>query len=92
MKVKTNLGRILDGVEADKLKCNTAIIKLLSDKTILAWIMKYTIDVYNECTIEEIRECIEGVPEIHKVKDKKQVLRQEYDIDTSVELEDEKYV
>lgn len=68
MKVKTNLGRILDGVEADKLKCNTAIIKLLSDKTILAWIMKYTIDVYSKCTIAEIRECIEGVPEIHKQK------------------------
>lgn len=68
MNVKTNLGRILDGVEADKLKCNTAIIKLLCDKTILAWIMKYTIDVYKECTIEEIRECIEGIPEIHKQK------------------------
>ena len=68
MKVKTNLGQILDGVPADELKYNTTILKILSDKTILAWILKYTIDVYRDYAIEQIRECIEGVPEIHQQK------------------------
>ena len=68
MKRKTNLGQILDGVPVNELKYNTTILKILSDKTILSWILKYTIDVYHDCSIEQIRECIEGMPEIHQQK------------------------
>lgn len=49
MKIKTNIGQVLGGTPADKLKYNTSIINVLSDKNILAWIMKYSIDVYKDC-------------------------------------------
>lgn len=68
MKIKTNIGQVLGGTPADKLKYNTSIINVLSDKNILAWIMKYSIDVYKDCSVEEIKSYIEGKPEVHKKK------------------------
>lgn len=68
MNVKTNIGQVLGGTPADKLKYDTSIINVLSDKNILAWIMKYSIDVYKDCSIEEIKQYIEGEPEVQERK------------------------
>ena len=64
MKSKTYIGQVLGSTPANKLKYNTSIINVLSDKNILAWIMKYSIDVYKYCSIEEIKNYIEGEPEV----------------------------
>uniref|UniRef100_UPI0040566BB7 hypothetical protein n=1 Tax=Acetatifactor sp. TaxID=1872090 RepID=UPI0040566BB7 len=63
MKVNTNISNVIDGNE-DKSKYDTEVKKILSDKTILAWIMQYSVREFAEYTIEEIRGCIEGEPEI----------------------------
>lgn len=68
MRAKTNISQLIDGITPEKLQYNTEIIKILSDKTILAWILKYTVEEFMHCGIEEIRECIEGTPEIHTRK------------------------
>ncbi len=68
MRAKTNISQLIDRINPDKLQYNTEIIKILSDKTILAWILKYTIEEFMHCEIEVIRECIEGTPEIHTRK------------------------
>ena len=68
MRAKTNSSQLIDGITPEKLQYNTEIIKILSDKTILAWILKYTVEEFMHCGIEEIRECIEGTPEIHTRK------------------------
>ena len=41
--------------------------KLVSDRTILAWIVKYTVRELRDNTIEEIKAAIEGEPEIAMV-------------------------
>lgn len=38
--------------------------RLLSDKTILAWIMQYTMEEFRTFSIASIRNCIEGTPEV----------------------------
>lgn len=63
MRVQTNIANVIDG-NANKSRYDTEVKKLLSDKTILAWIMQYTIKEFSGYSIEEIRECIEGEPEI----------------------------
>ena len=68
MRAKTNISQLIDGITPEKLQYNTEIIKILSDKTILAWILKYAVEEFMHCGIEEIRECIEGTPEIHTRK------------------------
>lgn len=44
-----------------------AVKKLLADKKILAWILKYSAVEYKDCTIDEIVDYIEGTPEISSV-------------------------
>ena len=68
MRAKTNISQLIDRINPDKLQYNTEIIKILSDKTILAWILKYAVEEFMNCGIEVIRECIEGTPEIHTRK------------------------
>ena len=41
---------------------------ILSDKEILAWILKSTTSEFAKLSIEEIMECIEGEPEVSRVK------------------------
>lgn len=56
-----------DVAYTDKMKRYDAVIKrLLSNKPILAWIMKECIEEYASYTIEEIQACIEGSPEVGK--------------------------
>ena len=68
MRAKTNIAQLLDGISTEKLQYNTEILKILSDKTILAWILKYSVEKFKNCSIEKIRECIEGKPRIQSRK------------------------
>ena len=47
-----------------KEQYDTEVKKILSDKTILAWILQYSIQEFAGYSIEEIRDCIEGEPEV----------------------------
>ena len=58
---ETYLKRFLDSAN-DKAKYDENVKMILSDKTILAWILKYSAEEYKKCSIEEIRGCIEGTP------------------------------
>ena len=68
METKTNIAQLVDGIDSEKARYNTEVIKVLSDKTILAWILKYTVREFANYSIADIRECIEGKPEVHKRK------------------------
>lgn len=63
MWVNTNISDVI-AANTDRSRYDTEVKKVLSDKTILAWIMKYSIEEFSDFTIEEIRDCIEGEPEI----------------------------
>ncbi len=63
MKVNTNISNVIDG-NADKSMYDAEVKKILSDKTILAWIMQYSVREFSGYTIGQIRDCIEGEPEI----------------------------
>ena len=47
-----------------KARYDTEVKKFLSNKTILSWILKFTVKEFQNCTIEEIWACIEGEPQI----------------------------
>ena len=68
MRTKTNIAQLLDGISPEKLQYNTEILKILSDKTVLAWILKYSVEEFKNCSIKKIRECIEGKPQIRSCK------------------------
>ena len=59
----TYLKRSLDSAN-DKAKYDENVKTILSDKTILSWILKYSAEEYMGCGIEEIRSCIEGTPQV----------------------------
>lgn len=63
MKKNTNIANRIESI-GDKAKYDSAIKKLLGDKTILSWIIHDTMEEFKEYPIETIRECIEGIPEI----------------------------
>ncbi len=67
MKEKTHISHIIEG-NRNKDKYDAEIKKILGDKTVLAWIMKYSMQEFASYTIEEIRDCIEGTPDIATVK------------------------
>jgi hypothetical protein len=48
----------------DKTKYDAACKRILSEKSILAWIMRECLTEYKGCTIDEVIQCIEGEPEI----------------------------
>ena len=64
MDRETSLGqsiRVLD----DRAKLDAACKRLLSEKVLLAWIMKSCLEEYKDCSVEEIAEqYIEGTPAI----------------------------
>ena len=51
----------------DKAKYNENVKAILSDKYILAWILKYSVKEYEDCSIEEIYGCIEGTPQVSNI-------------------------
>ena len=56
---------ISDALEGNNSKdrLDTEVKKVLSDKTVLAWILKYTTAEFKRYSIEMIKTCIEGTPE-----------------------------
>lgn len=50
-----------------KAKYDTEVKNILSDKIILAWILKYTVKELRDYDIDTIKDCIEGEPEISKL-------------------------
>ena len=53
MKINTNISNIIDG-NADKNKYDAEVKRILSDKTILAWILKFTVAEFREYSVEDI--------------------------------------
>lgn len=67
LRRKTHISHILEG-NNNRDQYDAEVKKILGDKTILAWIMKYSMEEFRDYTIEEARECIEGTPEIATVR------------------------
>lgn len=65
----TQLSHGIDITEA-KSRYDTEAKYLVSNKQVLARIMKYSVREYKDCSIDEIIDFIEGVPEIgtHRVR------------------------
>ncbi len=63
---KSYLSNVLD-VAGHKARYDAEVKKILSDKTILAWILKFTVREFEDSGIEEIRDSIEGEPEVSTV-------------------------
>lgn len=63
MNKKTYISQVIEG-NAAKDRYDAEVKKVLSDKTILAWIMKYSMEEFQGYSIAAIRECIEGTPEV----------------------------
>lgn len=67
MEVETTLAEAID-TAGENAKYDAACKRLLSEKYILAWIMKSCLTEYQDCTIEEIAEkYIEGQPAVESV-------------------------
>jgi len=64
--MRTYLSRQLD-IAGTKAKYDESVKKILSDKIILAWILKYTVSEFQAYSIEEIIPCIEVRPEISTI-------------------------
>lgn len=66
-RMQTELANSID-VTVSKARYDSACKKLLSDKQILAWILKCTVKEYQDCEIKDIIEkYIEGTPEVAEV-------------------------
>ncbi len=66
MERTTYLFHAIDSAK-NKIQYDTEVKRVLSDKSILAWILKYTVTELQSFTIPEIITCIEGEPEIMTV-------------------------
>lgn len=63
MKAPTHITNIIEATDT-KSRYDAEAKKILADKTILAWIMQYTMSEFKDYPISVIRNCIEGTPEI----------------------------
>ena len=63
---KTYISNVLESA-GDKARYDAQVKKILADKNILAWILKYAVQEFRDFTIEEIMDSIEGTPEISTV-------------------------
>lgn len=63
MTENTYISDALEGND-NKDRLDTEVKKVLSDKTVLAWILKYTTAEFVRYSIEKIKMCIEGTPEV----------------------------
>lgn len=68
MEQKTHIANVLERNNC-KDQYDAQVKQILSDKTILAWILKYTTSEFKDYPIELIKTCIEGEPEVgtHRV-------------------------
>lgn len=62
----TLLANDIDATDG-KSKYDAQVKKVLANKIILAWILKYTVREFFEFSIFDIEKCIEGTPEVAKV-------------------------
>lgn len=63
MTENTYISDVLEGNDC-KDRLDTEVKKVLSDKTVLAWILKYSTAEFERYSIEKIKTCIEGTPEV----------------------------
>ena len=61
--MENELSRSID-IAKDKAQYDGLCKMILANKTVLAWFMRRTVKEYAGMTIEEIKTCIEGEPEI----------------------------
>lgn len=61
--LQTTVANDIDATDG-KTKYDTQVKKVLANKIILAWILKYTVKEFSEYSISDIEKCIEGTPEI----------------------------
>jgi len=68
MNQKTHIANVLEGNQC-KDQYDAQVKRILSDKTILSWILKYTTEELKNYPIAIIKSCIEGEPEVgtHRV-------------------------
>ena len=67
MGEKTYIAHAIEGNDG-KDAYDAEVKKVLSDKTILAWIMKYSMTEFMEYSLEEVRHCIEEEPKVSSMK------------------------
>lgn len=60
MKKKTYLADVI-GTVGDKAQLDASAKKIVSDKGVLSWIIKYTVEELKDYTLEEIAASIEGI-------------------------------
>lgn len=63
MQRPTNIANVIDRYTLGQ-KYDAEIKVALSDKQLLAWILKYSVEELKDYSIEEIKECIEDAPEV----------------------------
>ncbi len=56
---------------------DTACCRLLANKPILAWLLRDTVKDYQDCSIEEIMDCLEDSPQVRAVAVDQDVKNQE---------------
>ena len=61
--MKTSLARTIEN-NADHISYDAVCKQLLSEKSILAWIMKYCVSECQEMAVEDIIRCIEASPSV----------------------------
>lgn len=63
MKEKTQLTNVIEAAD-ERIRYDSEVKNVLSNKYILAWILKWTVSEFYDASIAEIMECIEGKPEV----------------------------
>lgn len=66
MKNKTHTAFVVENADC-KIQYDRNVKEVLSDKVVLAWILKYSVVEFKEFSIEEIMENIEGEPQIANI-------------------------
>ena len=66
MEIENTIAKSIRAAD-DKARYDAACKRLLSEKAILAWIMKASMDEYKNCEIQEIMGYIEGSPRIGEI-------------------------
>lgn len=57
--IETNLAQTVNAANDAGSAYDTNVKYLLSDKQILSWILKYTVEEFQEMSIEDIIDCID---------------------------------
>lgn len=63
MEINTNISNVVEATDVSA-RYDAEVKKILSNKNIWAWIIKYTVREFKEYSVKEICDCIEGEPEV----------------------------